>query len=510
MITTIGITLFVMRIVLAEMGKEDFGVFSVLGAAGALLMILSDSLVGAASRHLAFEIGRKDERAVAALFNTSLIVFTALSAAIILLGVALAYPLVSILDIPEGREGVARAVFIATGFTLGATTFEAAFQAVLTARQRHVILAGFGLSKVLLRLVAALMLTYFSGDALAQYPWLLAGAMLIHAGFVAIVVMRVAPESRPRPRLFCRREVGRIASFASWSMLSNISWRIRMQGAAILINLGFGPALNAAYAVAIQIATIQNSAAFTITRALNPAITSRHAAGNTSAVHTLCVVAGKYSFLLTLFYILPLLFEAPIILALWLGEGRVPEHAVPLTRLVATWTCMFTLGQGLIAAINATGTLRTITLATLVLDGAALVLAAGALFLFGAPPEAVPIATMIVVIGQLAARAYVVRALLGLPIMRWVRGGIVPCAVATIAGAIGPAILATTMQPGLARLAASAGTAWVALVPVIWFACLDAEERGHFTRMVRNVARKAGLASPSGNTGGSTTEGAGT
>ena len=102
-------------------------------------------------------------------------------------------------------------------------------------------------------------------------------------------------------------------SFAGWSFLGNIGYSLKMQGINILINLFFGPAVNAARGVAYQVnAGIYNFVSnFQI--AMKPQITKRYAMGDTNSMMVLVHNSSRYSFFLLLYLTLPVLIKTPYI-----------------------------------------------------------------------------------------------------------------------------------------------------------------------------------------------------
>lgn len=148
-------------------------------------------------------------------------------------------------------------------------------------------------------------------------------------------------------------------SFAGWSFLGNIGYSLKMQGINILINLFFGPAVNAARGVAYQVnAGIYNFVSnFQI--AMKPQITKRYAMGDTNSMMVLVHNSSRYSFFLLLYLTLPVLIKTPYILNLWLGI--VPEYTVMFLRLVLIVTLINSITGPVATAIQAKGKIKLIS-----------------------------------------------------------------------------------------------------------------------------------------------------
>ena len=107
MAMTIVITLVVTRLLLRILGSADYGLLMLFGATGLLLDIVSQALTASAQRHLAYELGRGDNQRLRDVFNTTLGIFLATGVLIVAVGTALAPLVLSVLNIPPGRETAA-------------------------------------------------------------------------------------------------------------------------------------------------------------------------------------------------------------------------------------------------------------------------------------------------------------------------------------------------------------------------------------------------------------------
>src|SRR5262249_17183705 len=158
-------------------------------------------------------------------------------------------------------------------------------------------------------------------------------------------------ESRPNWRHFQPRELMPLAGLAGWSMLGTLAYYLTMQSSDVILNLFFGAAIgtavNAAYALAMQISTYQNSLGSVFTRTISPAIVGVQARGDQENVKLLTVLAGKWSAIVSLFYLIPLQFETTTILHMWLGRSQtLPPYAETFVRLVSACMWCGMLGQG--------------------------------------------------------------------------------------------------------------------------------------------------------------------
>lgn len=68
------VSLYTSRVVLQVLGVEDYGIYNVVGGVVAMLSFLNDSMSGATSRFITYELGRDDLKRLNQVFSTSLII----------------------------------------------------------------------------------------------------------------------------------------------------------------------------------------------------------------------------------------------------------------------------------------------------------------------------------------------------------------------------------------------------------------------------------------------------
>ena len=144
--------------------------------------------------------------------------------------------------------------------------------------------------------------------------------------------------------------------FAGWNFIGSSSALLRDQGGNILINLFFGPAVNAARGIAFQVNTATQNFIASFTMALNPQITKSYASNNYDYMMKLVFKGARFSFYLLLILTLPIFLNTNYILKLWLGI--VPEHTIQFIRLILVFTLSESISQPLITAQHATGKIK--------------------------------------------------------------------------------------------------------------------------------------------------------
>lgn len=326
MLFTMWLNLWATRLTLQHLGVDDLGVFGVVGSVVSMFGVFTAGITTAVQRFVTYELGRGREGNVPAVFSTSLTLLLVLSAVlVVLLEVGGLWVLRTRLNIPEGSLTAAHWVF---QFTVVAFLFELIaipYNALVIAHERMSAFAAISVLKVVLTCGAAWSLSLFADGRLIVYG----AAMALIAVLVRVVYQvychRQFAEARYRPGID-RQLLGQMARFAGVSTLSGVFQMLSGEGLMLVINWTFGVALNAVYAIALQLKNMVLSFALNLFKAIQPQITKTYAEGQLSLHRRLVYSGSKLQVYLILFLLLPFLFRTRQILGLWLGE--VPPHTV--------------------------------------------------------------------------------------------------------------------------------------------------------------------------------------
>ena len=87
-----------------------------------------------------------------------------------------------------------------------------------------------------------------------------------------------------------------MTKFAGWSMFEHISAVLFSQGLNILLNIFFGPVVNAARAIAFQVQNAIQQFIANFQVSINPQITKTYAKGELNEMHKLIFRSARFSF----------------------------------------------------------------------------------------------------------------------------------------------------------------------------------------------------------------------
>lgn len=356
MLCQVLIGLYTSRVVLQVLGVSDFGVYNVVGGIVMMLFFLSGSLGAASSRFITYDLGKGDMKVMKKTFGNILAIhyLLAILAFILFETVGLWFVLEK-LQIPEGRENAAFWVYQCSIFTFLLSVISVPYDAAIIAHEKMAAYAYIAITNQLLKLLILYVLLVFPGDKLVVYAVLYAFVQFLNRIICRIYCIRHFEETRIRMS-FDRGEVKRMLGFTLWITYGGIPFIVNTQGLNILLNLFFGPVVNAARGIAVQVQSVVENFCTNFQMAFNPQITKSYAQGNIRYMHQLVKMSSKLSFFLLFFISFLLMVEARLVLEWWLGI--VPEHTVNFLRLILAICMIKSVSNPLIIAVRATGDIK--------------------------------------------------------------------------------------------------------------------------------------------------------
>ena len=242
-----------------------------------------------------------------------------------------------------------------------------------------------------------------------------------------------------------------MSGFAGWSFWGNLAVILYTQGLNMMLNIFFGPIVNAARGIAVQVQSVVQQFVSGFQTALNPQITKNYASGNLEQMHSLMIRSARFSFLLLFFLSLPVLLETNFLLKLWLKT--VPEDAVIFTQIMIGISLIFTTANPCIIANQATGKVK---IYQMVVGGILLaILPISYLVLrLGAPAYSVFLVHFCVESVAQFTRMYMLRKLINLPLWAYMKNIYLPILATVAVAVVCPSIVRVQMEESWLRFIA--------------------------------------------------------
>lgn len=446
------ISLYTSRVVLATLGVKDYGVFNVVGGVISMFGVVSGSISNAVSRFITFGLGKGDKKELNETFCTSVNIEFMIAGVVLLLGETVGvWFLNTQLNIPEGRMFAANWVLQFSMFSCVLGLWSVPYNACIVAHEKMSAFAYISILEAVLKLLIVYLLVVSPWDKLITYSILITCVDTL-IRIVYGTYCKIHFEECRYHFMWNKELLHKMGGFSGWQFLTNTAWIVNTEGINILMNIFFGVALNAARGVANQVDGAIMRFVGSFTTALNPQITKDYAKGDMQSLYSLVCNGAKYTFFLMLLFQLPAMLEANTLLHIWLKN--VPDHAVTFLQLTMVGTMLNVLGNTQLTACMATGNIKRYTI-VITLVGFGVFPLTWIAFALGFPPESCYIAFIIVYLAVLFARLYIMKGLIGCPIMLFVRKVFYRIIPVAIMAAIIPVIFVMCVKPSFWRLIAT-------------------------------------------------------
>lgn len=350
------INLYTSRVILDALGVEDYGIYNVVGGFVSMFSILSAALTASGTRYINVAMGRGDMMYLRSVFGTSVSIQYILAIIVFIISEIVGIWYVNnIMILPTERLFAANFCLQFSIFNFCTSLITVPYNAVIVAHENMHIFAYVSIFEGLLKLVISFLAFYNPFDRLIYYALL-----LFVLQFIIRIIYRqysIKHFEECKSKYMIDKSIFKeMFYFSMWQFLGNAATILRTQGLNILLNLFFGPIVNAAKGIANQALNAITGFVSNFMMALNPQITQSFAANEYSYTLKLITWGSKLSYFLLFTISLPVILKADFILSIWLKE--VPEYSVLFVQLSLILSMIESIMKPLITVQNATGKVK--------------------------------------------------------------------------------------------------------------------------------------------------------
>lgn len=441
------IKLYTSRVILRELGVDDYGIFVVVAGMVVILSFLNGAMANGTQRFMNIEMGRGDQGALNRVFSTSLQIHLLIALVVLLLAETIGlWFLNTSMNIAQERMYAANWVY---QFAVAAALFgffKVPYHAAIIAHEKMSAFAYISIVESVLKLIVAFAIVWSPFDKLIFYAALFSVVALINGLVFLFYGMKHFPECRCVTFKVDQPTMRSMFSFSVWKILGHLTYILHTQGIAVVINLFFSVTVNAAQGIANQVNGVVSQFTSNFLVALNPQVVKLYAAGDFSQMHSLIIRGCKVAFCMTSLFAIPLVLEAPMVLRVWLGI--VPEYAVVFMRLILIITLVNSSNSLLTNAQGATGDLKTYQI-TLTLIAVLHLPLAWLAFSMGKGPAYAMYVYLFIVVALQSVRVLFVCKSVGLSLRLFIQSVIVRCGAVLLLSSVIPCLLHAMLAPSL-------------------------------------------------------------
>ena len=430
MLVILFVSLYMTRVLLRQLGAVDYGLNNVVAGVVAMTSFMVGAMSNASTRFFAFALGQEDSGVSKRIFQSTLTIYIGFVLLIVLLAETVGLWFVSNkLTIPTDRMVAAQWIYQFSVLSLVFSFIRVPYNSSIIAHERMDFFAWTSILEVLLKLAVVFLLVLDGGDKLIRYG-VLTFLVTVIITFVFIFYCQTRFDECVFRLRYNRKDCAEILGFAGWQFVSSMGDVALDQGINIVLNLFFGPVINAArglaYSVKSQVAAFVGN--FQV--AATPQITKLYAAGEKQAMQRLMMQTSKVSFFLMIVLTLPAFIGADWMLDVWLDE--VPEYTALFVRLMMVNILIDSVGGTMNIGINATGKIAAYFLTISVFKLLTLAVVYVLFRFFSLPPEYSVVCTIGYSLLSIVIKVAIYSRVVGLPASEYVSGVILPDLVVMI------------------------------------------------------------------------------
>ena len=362
MLLSVVVSLYTSRVVLQTLGVEDYGIYGVVGGVVGMFSFLNASMSGATSRFLTYEMGKQGDGRLNETFSTAMIIHVLIAIGVFVIAESFGlWFLCNKLVIPVDRMLAAHVVYQFSIISMFFTVTQTPYNAIIIAHEKMDVYAYVELLNVFLKLGIVYILLIGNWDKLILYASLTLIVSIMIALIYRVYCLKHYEESQFH--FIWDKDILRpMLNFSGWDLYGNMSVVFYTQGITMLLNMFFGPVLNAANNISSTVQGTIKGFAYNVIQAFRPQIIKQYAQGNIDAVNQYCIMATQYTLILYSLIAVPIYIKAEYILDLWLGV--VPDHTVAFLRIVLVGT-VFNLANNIVnIPIHACGRMKLFSMLT--------------------------------------------------------------------------------------------------------------------------------------------------
>lgn len=486
-ITLILSTVVVTKCLVEKLGLIEFGVLTVSTSIIVLVGFLQSSLSLAAQRYFSHSLGKCNENEIPKVY-TCLFIIDILVVLIVTFLVLIfdEYLVNELLNIPNELKDPAVFAFKTSIIVFSCGLFSSKFIALFISYESVGLHVKISILDSVLKILCALMFDLLPIGGIYAYTSILAFESLIIL-FIYVYYAKKEIKSIKLTYKLSFKEFYEVYSFVGWNLFGSLAYVFKIQGVNIILNIYFGPLVNSARTIAMQISVALNAAIQSLQTALSPSVVKFYASNQIEKFHKNIILGAKYNFIILIILSTPVFILGEHLVNLWLGQ--VPEYSIIFLRLAITVSLVDSLCSTLITAVQATGKIKKYQIivgSTVLLELPFSVSVLG----FGAGAIMVGVVSVIMAICALFVRLIIVPKLVDMNVKVFICDVIMKVFPIYIVSMLSSFLIINLFDEKMFV------SIWLCLVLtsvqllLVWLFCFDVKERYHILNYSKIIYRK--------------------
>lgn len=337
MLVLLVVMFYTSRVLLSELGVNDYGLYNVIGGFVLLFSSLRTLFSTAIQRFINYEKVREGVKRIQEIFTIGVYIHLVISLLFIVLVELIGIWFISEKLVAEpDRISAAYWVLHFSVLSSIALIMTVPYDALIIANEKMNFYAYVSVLDGVLRLLVVFFLIYWDYDKLKLYVVLIFIVSLI----MRFINMAYCKKSFPECKIVKIsdfRLVKEMSSFAAWNFLGNFAYSVSHEGVNILLNMFGGTSVNAARGIVYQVRNALSTILMNIVVAVDPQGITLYSEGKKEEFSYLMSLYTRIVTFIYLMMAIPLFFYTSDVIKFWLDQ--VPEYTVFFLRCILL--CLF-------------------------------------------------------------------------------------------------------------------------------------------------------------------------
>ncbi len=488
MVVVLCINLYTTRAVLSLLGVDDYGVYNVVCGFVSMFTFLNTSMSNGIQRFFNYELGKNGVENANKIFCTSVLIQLILAFIVVALCESFGlWYLHNKMIVPEGRMFAAEMIFQFSMISFLLIVFQAPFVAAVMAHERMDFYAIINVVDAVLKLCIVFTVPLLVGDYLVLYGLLLALVSLFDFMCYYVYCRRNFVEIH-LSRVFHKEIFKSMLSFSGWNLFGSFSNMMRDQGINLIMNLFYGPVVNAARGIAVQINAGINGFVSNILTPVRPQVIQSYAKGEIDRALRLTYSISKFSLVFLYMLSLPVCLEIEYVLKLWLG-ANVPKHTSTFVLIILMTSAVLIMMGAMATLVHASGEMRKYQLYGSVVKFLSVPIAF-IMLKYGAKPEWALIMVLIFDVLGFFVGLFIIKGIMSFSIMDYLKKVIVPLFPVFLITFLISYPVVLFMEMGGGRLICVISSSIIGAVFIFYFLGLSSSEKTIIRQIVERMVKK--------------------
>lgn len=339
---------FLTPFVIGHLGSLQYGIWIVSVSTVSYLALLDLGMRSAVIRFVARAQAQGLVHDASEIIGSALWLRSLAAAAVVLLSVVLSLAAPHLFRIPAEQMHAAAVTVLLCAIGVAVTLIAGVFSAVLSAINRFDLLSVLSMGQTVLRAAGVLLLLRAGHGLIAMAVWELVTISL--AGFItALLVLRVYPASRARPRKPERSLRNTLFSYSFTTFLLMIAFQVVINTDSLVIGAFLSVSLVTYYTIGSSLVSYTTSVATSVSTMFMPMASRMDASGSLDELRRLLFRGTQGMLGLVLPIVTVLLIRGDTFITLWMGPGfgHVPETVLRILMI----SLFFAMGDTTAGAI---------------------------------------------------------------------------------------------------------------------------------------------------------------